>query len=108
MIRAMSASATPSPSNASVTWTRPVASNGTLTDPSALTLLEEKVVYFEHSGVIRDAVAQLYQQLGRKADAVARGRELAGNKRAELIIKDEAGRVSGKDSRGKDPRRIRG
>ena len=44
----------------------------------------------------------------RNAAAVARGRELAGNKRAELIIKDEAGRVSGKDSRGKDPRRIRG
>jgi uncharacterized protein DUF2188 len=44
----------------------------------------------------------------RKSDAVARGRELAGNKHAELVIKNEAGRVAGKDSRGNDPRRIKG
>lgn len=43
-----------------------------------------------------------------KSDAVARGRELAANKRAELVIKNEAGRVAGKDSRGNDPRRIKG
>jgi tetratricopeptide (TPR) repeat protein len=41
----------------------------------ALTLLEAKLIYFEHSGVIRDAVARLYQQVGRKADAVAMFRQ---------------------------------
>lgn len=30
----------------------------------------------------------------RKSDAVSRGRELAGNKRAELVIKNEAGRIA--------------
>ena len=44
----------------------------------------------------------------RKTDAVARGRELAGNKQTELVIKDERGRIVGKDSRGNDPRRIKG
>jgi hypothetical protein len=44
----------------------------------------------------------------RKSDAVRRGRELAGNKQTELVIKDERGRISGKDSRGRDPRAIRG
>ena len=44
----------------------------------------------------------------RKSDAIARGRDLAGNKRAELVIKNQAGRIAGKDSRGNDPRRIRG
>ena len=36
----------------------------------------------------------------RKNDAIKRGRELAGNKEAELVIKDEAGRVSGKTVTG--------
>jgi hypothetical protein len=40
--------------------------------------------------------------------AVARGRELAANKRTELVVKDGSGRISAKDSRGKDPRRIKG
>lgn len=44
----------------------------------------------------------------RKSDAVARGRELAASKRAELIVKNEAGRIAGKDSHGNDPRRIKG
>jgi hypothetical protein len=44
----------------------------------------------------------------RKSDAIARGRELAGNTRTELVIKDERGRIAGKDSHGKDPRRIKG
>jgi hypothetical protein len=44
----------------------------------------------------------------KKSEAVARGRQLAGNKRAELVIKSEAGRIVGKDSRGNDPRRIKG
>jgi uncharacterized protein DUF2188 len=44
----------------------------------------------------------------RKSDAVQRGRELAGNKQTELVIKDERGRVVGKDSHGRDPRNIPG
>ena len=43
-----------------------------------------------------------------KASAVKRGRELAENKRTEVVIKDERGRVGGKDSHGNDPRRIKG
>lgn len=44
----------------------------------------------------------------RKSDAVARGRELAENKRTELVIKGETGRIAAKDSHGNDSRRIRG
>ena len=44
----------------------------------------------------------------RKSDAVRRGRELAGNKQTELVIRNERGRVDGKDSHGRDPRRIPG
>lgn len=44
----------------------------------------------------------------RKSDAIARGRELAGNKQTELDIKDERGRIVGKDSHGNDPRWIKG
>ena len=44
----------------------------------------------------------------RKPDAIARGRELAGNKRTELVLEDEGGRALANDSRGNDPRRIKG
>lgn len=44
----------------------------------------------------------------RKSDAIARGRELAENKQTELVIKDESGRIRGKDSHGNDSRRIPG
>ena len=44
----------------------------------------------------------------RKSDAIARGRELAENKRTELVIKGERGRIRGKDSHGNDSRRIPG
>ena len=44
----------------------------------------------------------------RKTDAVKRGRELAENKKTELLIKNESGRIAGKDSHGADPRRIKG
>src|SRR5205823_2188029 len=36
----------------------------------ALTLLKDKVIYFEHSGPIRDATGQLMVQAGQYADAV--------------------------------------
>ena len=44
----------------------------------------------------------------RKSDAVTRARELAENKRTELVIKNQSGRIDAKDSHGKDPRRIKG
>ena len=44
----------------------------------------------------------------RKSDAIARGRELAENKRTELVIKGQAGRIAAKDSHGNDSRRIPG
>ena len=44
----------------------------------------------------------------KKSEAVARGRELAANKGTELVIKDERGKIVGKDSHGNDPRRIKG
>ena len=44
----------------------------------------------------------------RKSDAIERGRELARTKETELVIKDERGRIVGKDSHGNDPRRIKG
>ncbi|MEO9161959.1 MAG: DUF2188 domain-containing protein [Casimicrobiaceae bacterium] len=44
----------------------------------------------------------------RKTEAVARGRELAGNKQTELVIKNEAGRIVAKDSHGNDTRRVKG
>jgi hypothetical protein len=43
-----------------------------------------------------------------RADAVKRGRELAENKQAELVIKSGSGPMSGKDSHGNDPRRVKG
>jgi hypothetical protein len=44
----------------------------------------------------------------RKSDAVTRARELTENKRTELVIKNEDGRISAKDSHGNDPRKIKG
>jgi len=44
----------------------------------------------------------------RKSDATARARELAENKGAELVIRDERGRITAKDSHANDPRRIKG
>ena len=43
-----------------------------------------------------------------KAPAVKRGRELAENKKTELVIKNEKGKIVAKDSHGKDPRNIKG
>jgi hypothetical protein len=43
-----------------------------------------------------------------KSAAVKRGRELAGNKQTELVIKNEGGRIAAKDSHGVDARKIKG
>lgn len=40
----------------------------------------------------------------RKADALSRGRELAENKKTELVIKNADGKIAQKDSHGNDPR----
>ena len=44
----------------------------------------------------------------RKSDAIKRGRELARTKQTELVIKNEGGKIIGKDSYGNDPRRTKG
>lgn len=44
----------------------------------------------------------------RKSDAVTRARELAENKKTELVIKNADGRIAQKDSHGNDPRSSKG
>jgi Flp pilus assembly protein TadD len=51
----------------------------------ALTLLQGKVVYFEHSGAIRDVVGQLLMQAGRYPEAVVSFRE------ASILAEDDQG-----------------
>ena len=55
-----------------------------------------------------DGTARADSLHDRKTAAVARARQLAENKRTELVIKNEAGRIVAKDSHGNDPRRIKG
>jgi hypothetical protein len=44
----------------------------------------------------------------KKTDAIRRGRELATNKKTELVVKDERGRIIDKSSHRNDPREIPG
>jgi uncharacterized protein YdaT len=44
----------------------------------------------------------------RKSDAISRGKELAGNKHTELLIKNENGQIAAKHSYGNDPRGSKG
>ena len=55
-----------------------------------------------------DGTERAYRVKDKKSEAVTIARRVAGNKRAELVIKDERGRIVGKDSHGNDPRRVRG
>lgn len=55
-----------------------------------------------------DGTERAYRVFGRKSEAVATARSVATNKGAELVIKNEQGRIAQKDSHGKDPRRIKG
>jgi hypothetical protein len=43
-----------------------------------------------------------------KAPAVTRARELAENKKTELVIKGQDGKIQSKDSHGNDPRKTKG
>jgi Uncharacterized protein conserved in bacteria (DUF2188) len=55
-----------------------------------------------------DGTARADSLHDRKTEAVARGRQLAENKRTELVIKNEGGKIVANDSHGNDPRRIKG
>jgi hypothetical protein len=55
-----------------------------------------------------DGTQRAYRVRDTKAEAVRIARRVAGNKGVELLIKNERGRIAGKDSRGRDPRHIRG
>lgn len=55
-----------------------------------------------------DGTMRATKLFDRKSDAVVRGRELAENKQAELVIKGMNGRIQSKDSHGRDSRRIPG
>jgi hypothetical protein len=46
--------------------------------------------------------------MDRKTDAVSRARQQARRAQAELVIKDERGRIQSKDSHGHDPRQSKG
>lgn len=46
--------------------------------------------------------------MDRKSDAVSRARQQARREQAELVIKDQQGRIQSKDSHGHDPRRSKG
>ena len=55
-----------------------------------------------------DGKQRAYRVKDSKSEAVRIARSVAGNKGVELVIKNERGRIAGKDSRGRDPRNIRG
>jgi hypothetical protein len=55
-----------------------------------------------------DGTQRAYRVYDGKAAAIATGRSVAKNQGVELVIKNESGRIAGKDSHGKDPRRIKG
>ena len=55
-----------------------------------------------------DGKQRAYRVKDRKTEAVSIARSVAKNKGTELVIKDERGRATSKDSHGNDPRRIRG
>lgn len=55
-----------------------------------------------------DGTQRAYRVKDRKTEAVRIARSVATNKGAELVIKNERGRIESKDSHGRDPRNIRG
>lgn len=59
--------------------------------PEALQLLQEKVVYFEHSAVVRDAVGQLLMQAGKYKEAAEMFRKAAILSSADLSLREHLG-----------------
>ena len=55
-----------------------------------------------------DGKQRAYRVKDSKSEAVRIARSVAGNKGVELVVKNERGRIRAKDSRGPDPRHIRG
>jgi hypothetical protein len=55
-----------------------------------------------------DGAQRAYRVKERKTEAVKIARSVATHKGAELVIKNERGRIESKDSHGRDPREIRG
>ena len=55
-----------------------------------------------------DGTQRAYRVYDSKSQADKTARSVARNKGAELVIKNEKGKVVGKDSFGGDPRRIAG
>ena len=55
-----------------------------------------------------DGTERAYRVKANKSEAMRIARSVAGNKGTELVIKNERGRIVGKDSHGNDPRRTRG
>ena len=55
-----------------------------------------------------DGKQRAYRVRDSKSEAIKIARGVAGNKGTELVIKNERGRIKAKDSRGRDPRAIRG
>jgi Uncharacterized protein conserved in bacteria (DUF2188) len=58
--------------------------------------------------VQKDGTKRASRVMDRKSDAVARARQQARREQAELVIKDQRGRIQSKDSHGHDPRRSKG
>lgn len=55
-----------------------------------------------------DSTQRAYRVKDNKAEAVAIARATAKRRGAELVIKDERGRIQSKDSHGNDPRSVKG
>ena len=55
-----------------------------------------------------DGTQRAYRVKDSKSEAVRIARSVAGNQGKELVVKNERGRITAKDSRGNDPRHIRG
>ena len=58
--------------------------------------------------VQKDGTKRASKLFDRKADAVTRARAQAKREGAELVVKDQTGRIQSKDSHGHDPRSIPG
>jgi hypothetical protein len=55
-----------------------------------------------------DGTKRASRVFDRKQDAVDRARQQARREQAELVVKDQQGRIQRKDSHGHEPRRSKG